>query len=132
MVLSWKKISLPAGFPIPADDFAEKNLDLNKILVSRPAATFFVRVSGHSMQKAGIFDGDILVVDRSLNPKNGQVIVACIDGEFTIKHYYKKGKQVILKPNSSDLDYKDLIIEPDQEFEVWGVGVYVIHALNPS
>lgn len=90
--------SVVAGFPSPAEQYAEPPLDLNELLVKRPAATFFVRVSGDSMIGEGIHDGDILVVDRSLRPASGDVIVASIDGEFTVKTYRKDKEGVHLEP----------------------------------
>lgn len=90
--------SVVAGFPSPAEQYAEPPLDLNELLVKRPAATFFVRVSGDSMIGEGIHDGDILVVDRSLRPASGDVIVASIDGEFTVKTYRKDKEGVHLVP----------------------------------
>lgn len=90
--------SVVAGFPSPAEQYAEPPLDLNELLVKRPAATFFVRVSGDSMIGEGIHDGDILVVDRSLRPASGDVIVASIDGEFTVKTYSKDKEGVHLVP----------------------------------
>lgn len=90
--------SVVAGFPSPAEQYAEPPLDLNELLVKRPAATFFVRVSGDSMIGEGIHDGDILVVDRSLRPASGDVIVASIDGEFTVKTYRKDKDGVHLVP----------------------------------
>lgn len=77
--------TIPAGFPSPADDYIEQDLDLNELVVQHPAATFYVRVQGDSMQNAGIFSGDILVVDRSLNAENKNIVVAILDGEFTVK-----------------------------------------------
>lgn len=79
--------SVVAGFPSPAEQYQEPPLDLNELLVKRPAATFFVRVQGSSMIGAGINDGDLLVVDRSLRPASGDVIIACVDGDFTVKTY---------------------------------------------
>ena len=80
-----------AGFPSPAEQYQEQPLDLNELLVKRPAATFFVRVQGDSMIGAGITDGDLLVVDRSLLPADGDIIIACIDGDFTVKRYREEG-----------------------------------------
>ena len=84
--------SVVAGFPSPAEQYMEPPLDLNELLVKRPAATYFVRVSGDSMTGAGINDGDILVVDRSLRPADGDIIIACLDGDFTVKRLREQGR----------------------------------------
>ncbi len=127
-----KKIKLPlysskvsAGFPSPADDFVDKTLDLNDLVIKHPQATFFVRVSGNSMINAGIKDGDILVVDRSLEPKENSVVIASIDGEFLLKRIKKKGEKLFLYPESSD--FNPIEIKDDMECEIWGVVTYVIH-----
>ena len=83
--------SVVAGFPSPAEQYMEPPLDLNELLVRHPAATYFVRVSGDSMIGAGINDGDLLVVDRSLRPADGDIIIACVDGDFTVKMYRERG-----------------------------------------
>ena len=90
--------SVVAGFPSPAEQYLEPPLDLNELLVKRPAATYFVRVEGDSMVGAGINDGDLLVVDRSLNPANGDVIIACVDGDFTVKTYRRDKSGIRLEP----------------------------------
>ena len=82
--------TIAAGFPSPAEQYVEAPLDLNQLLISRPAATFFLRVAGDSMIDAGIFEGDILVVDRSIEAKDGMIVVACVDGEFTVKTLKKR------------------------------------------
>src|SRR4051812_14702103 len=87
-----------AGFPSPADDFIEKKLDLNEHLIEHPAATFFIRVTGDSMQQAGIFAGDLVVIDRSQEPKNGNVVLAVVNGEFTLKRLVTEGTKIILRP----------------------------------
>lgn len=116
---------ISAGFPSPADGQVEKHLDLNELMVQHPAATFYVRVDGDSMRDAGIFSGDILVVDRSLNPASGKIIVAFINGEFTVKRFIKEGSSVYLKAENPA--YKTLKVAPDSDFLVWGVVTYVIH-----
>lgn len=118
---------LPAGFPSPADDHIEGKLDLNKHLIKHPAATFFVRVSGQSMLEAGIHTGDILVVDRSLEAVDGNVIVAALDGELTVKRLYQRCKTVRLLP--ANKNYQPIEITEQQSFEVWSVVTNVIHAL---
>lgn len=116
---------VPAGFPSPADDYLDKKLDLNEYLVKHPAATFFVRVSGDSMIDAGIHNGDILIVDRSLPAVDGKIIIAVLDGELTVKRLRKQGNKVTLVPEN-DL-YEPIEINEFNDFEVWGVVTNVIH-----
>lgn len=119
---------VPAGFPSPADDYIENALDLNEHLIKHPAATFFVRVTGDSMTGAGINSGDILIVDRAVKPGNGSIIVAVINGEFTIKRLAKRASGVYLLPENPD--YEPVMITGGSEFEVWGVVVYAIHSVR--
>ena len=93
--------SVVAGFPSPAEQYLEPPLDLNELLVKRPAATYFVRVEGDSMSGAGISDGDLLVVDRSLRPADGDVIIASVDGDFTVKTYRRDADGIRLEPASA-------------------------------
>jgi DNA polymerase V len=118
---------LAAGFPSPADDYIEGRLDLNRHLIKHPAATFFVRVSGDSMIDAGIHHGDLLVVDRSLDAVDGNVIVAALDGELTVKRLFKQGEILRLLP--ANTDYQPIEILTQQTFEIFGVVTNVIHAL---
>ena len=127
-----KELNLPlfdakisAGFPSPADDYIDKRLDLNEFLIKHPAATFFVRVSGDSMIEAGIHSGDILVVDRAVEPGDNMVVVALLDGEFTVKRIKIIKKEFYLIPENPD--FPPIKITPDMHFEVWGVVTYVIH-----
>ncbi|MCE2981987.1 MAG: translesion error-prone DNA polymerase V autoproteolytic subunit [Parachlamydia sp.] len=117
--------SVQAGFPSPADDYIENNLDLNELVIQRPAATFYVRVQGDSMQNAGIFSGDILVVDRSLKAKNNSIIVAIVNGEFTVKRLVLQKDGIYLFAENPR--YLPQHLSPDSQFEVWGVVTYVIH-----
>ncbi len=119
--------SVSAGFPSPADDYLENRLDLNDYLIKNPAATFFVRVTGNSMIEAGIHSGDILVVDRSLTPKDGNVVIAVIDGELTVKRIKQSKNKIFLLPENNN--YKPIEITTEMHFEVWGVVSYVIHKL---
>ncbi|MDA3844370.1 MAG: translesion error-prone DNA polymerase V autoproteolytic subunit [Candidatus Kapabacteria bacterium] len=119
--------SVSAGFPSPADDYLEGKLDLNEHLVRNPTATFFVRVTGDSMEGAGMYSGDILVVDRSLDPKDGNVIIAVIDGELTVKRLSNKNGVISLVPENPN--YKPLKITEEMSFTVWGVVTNVIHSL---
>lgn len=117
-----------AGFPSPADDYLEKKLDLNEHLIKHPAATFFVKVAGDSMINAGIFGGDILIVDRSLEGGNDKIIVAILNGEFTIKRMKKRlGKLFLVAENPN---YQAIEVEDNADFEVWGVVVHVIHSVQ--
>lgn len=122
-----------AGFPSPADDLAERSLDLNEQLVHNPIATFFVRASGNSMGGAGIHNGDLLVVDRSITPSHGSVVVAVVDGGLTVKRMSKHGARVSLLPEPSNIDqgvYKPIDIGPDSDARVWGVVTWSIHKLH--
>ena len=116
---------VPAGFPSPAADFTERTLDLNEFIVKHPAATFFVKVSGDSMQNAGIYEGDIIVVDKSLQAVHGNIVLALVHGEFTVKRLSYVGKKVFLQPENER--YQPLEIKPDMDFEVWGVVIHVLH-----
>lgn len=121
-----KKITTPlfsskvsAGFPSPADDFIEANIDLNKLLVHNAPATYLVRVQGDSMADASISDGDILVVNASLRPQSGDIVVAAVDGEFLVKRYsVQKNKTYLVAENKN---FKPLLINPDDDFTIFGV-----------
>ena len=114
-----------AGFPSPAEQYLEPPLDLNELLVKRPAATFFVRVSGDSMVGAGIQNNDILVVDRSLRPASGDVIIASVDGEFTVKTYRRDRNVVRLEP--ANPSFPVIRLKPDQELDYFGKVTACIH-----
>ncbi|AQQ08670.1 LexA repressor [Sedimentisphaera cyanobacteriorum] len=105
----------------------ETALDLNKHLIKNPPATFFVRVSGSSMKDSGIHSGDLLIVDRSLEPKSGNVVVASLDSELTVKRIRIRKNEVILEPDNED--YESQTISGERDFEVWGVVTSVIHKL---
>jgi DNA polymerase V len=115
---------VPAGFPSPADDFVENKLDLNTYLVQHPAATFFCRVTGHSMRGLGIFDGDLLVVDRALSPQDQDVVLAAIDGELTCKQLDKTHRQLV----SANPDYPPIAIKEEMDVVIEGVVTYSIKA----
>ena len=117
--------SVVAGFPSPSEQYQEPPLDLNELLVKRPAATFFVRVQGSSMTGAGINDGDLLVVDRSLRPASGDVIIACVDGDFTVKTYRRDKDGVRLEP--ANPDFPVIRIKPGQELDYFGKVTASIH-----
>lgn len=120
-------VPVRAGFPSPAEDYIEGKLDLNSHLVKHPAATFFVRVEGDSMIDAGIHPGDILIVDRSLEPADKKVVIAIIDGDLTVKRIRMKDGKVFLAPENGN--YPNIHINEDMNFEIWGVVTNVIHKL---
>lgn len=117
--------NVQAGFPSPAEDYLDKTLDLNELLISHPAATFFVRVMGDSMQNAGILSGDVLIVDRSLEALENSIVIAVVNGEFTVKRLLKRDGRIFLAPENPS--YPILEIMPESDFQVWGVVTYVIH-----
>ena len=119
---------LHAGFPSPADDYKENNLDLNDLVIKNPNATFYVSVKGDSMRGAGIHQGDIVVVDRALTARSGNVIVALLNGEFTLKRLYVKNNVLYLVP--ANPFYKAIRIVEGMEFQVWGVVTYCIHKVK--
>lgn len=119
--------AVSAGFPSPAEDYLEGKLDLNDYLIMNPASTFLVRVTGDSMKNAGIHSGDLLVVDRSLEAKDGNIVIAVIDGELLVKRLKLiKNKYYLLPENSN---FKPIEITETMSFEVWGVVSTVIHPL---
>jgi len=120
-------VPVSAGFPSPAEDYIEGDLDLNKHLVKHPAATFFVRVSGSSMIDAGIHDGDILIVDRSLEPVDRKVVITVVNGELSVRRIRVTRDRVVLV--SENRDYNPLPVEKEMDFDVWGVVTSVIHPL---
>lgn len=120
-----------AGFPSPAEQYQEPPLDLNELLVKRPAATFFVRVQGDSMVGEGIHDGDLLVVDRSLRPASGDVIIACVDGDFTVKTLRlgngMRGNGGEIRLVAANPKYPDIVLKPGQELDYFGKVTACIH-----
>ena len=118
---------ISAGFPSPADDHLEKTLDLNSYLIKHPAATFFVRVDGDSMINAGIHDNDILIVDRSLKPSHGKIVIAVVDGQMTVKRLHKRSGKLILMPENNH--FKPIEITESMTLEIWGVVVTSIHSV---
>jgi len=113
-----------AGFPSPAEDFMDVALDLNKELVHNPSSTFFARVKGVSMIDDGIGDGDMLIIDKSVEPYDGCLAVCFVDGEFTLKRYRNMGDYALLIP--ANKDYKPIRVDADNQFAVWGVVKYLI------
>ena len=119
--------SVVAGFPSPADDFTETRISLDKTLIKNPDATFFARVSGDSMIGAGLDDGDLLVIDRSLEANHGKIAVCFIDGEFTVKRLKIKGDSIVLMPEN--VNYKPIEVKGESELVIWGLVTYVIKAV---
>ena len=115
---------ISAGFPSPADDFKETRISLDRELVKNREATFYARVSGDSMIGAGLEDGDLLVIDRSLNPENGKIAVCLVDGEFTVKRIKKEKNKLYLKPENKK--YKPIELKEENELIIWGIVEYVI------
>ena len=120
--------SISAGFPSPADDFKELRISLDKELVKNKEATFYARVSGNSMENAGLSDGDLIVIDRSLNPENNKIAVCFIEGDFTVKRIIKKEGQLYLKPENKN--YKKIRIKEDDQLIIWGIVTYVIKKIK--
>ncbi|GAA0282638.1 Protein UmuD [Methylorubrum aminovorans] len=118
--------AVPAGFPSPADDFVEEEIDLQRLLIANRPATFIVRVSGDSMLLARLFDGDLAVVDRSLTPRNGDVVVVDVDGERSFKVWSRRGPRVVL--SFANPRFPEYRLPPDAVVEVWGV---VSGSINP-
>lgn len=119
LVLPMPEARVRAGFPSPAEDFAVNRLDLTQILVTHPQATFLLRVAGPSMREAGIDDGDTLVVDRAIKPRHGHVVVAVVDGDFTVKVLHQRAGRVKLK--AANPTFPDIVPKDGQTVEVWGV-----------
>ncbi len=117
--------AIAAGFPSPAEEYVEIALDLNKELIKHPASTFYARVKGDSMVDAGIQDGDLLVIDKALEPKEGAIAVCYLDGEFTVKRLTVQEEGVYLMP--ANAEFKPIRITEENNFLVWGLVAYVIH-----
>ncbi len=128
------KIKLPfinhrvsAGFPSPAMDFMESSIDLNQVLVENPIATFYVQVEGNSMIDAGIQDKDVLVVDRSLEPRNNKIAICLLDGEFTVKRIRLENNELFLMPENPS--YQPIQVTEENQLIIWGIVTYVIKKL---
>jgi len=118
---------ISAGFPSPAQDFIDLSIDLNKELIKHPSSTFFGRVRGSSMKDAGINNGDLLIVDKSMNPTDGKIAVCFIDGEFTVKRLKVEKDCCWLVPENES--YEPIRVTAENDFIVWGIVIYVIKAL---
>ena len=125
LVLFMSKIS--AGFPSPAEDYIDKSLDLNEHLIQHPAATFFIRVEGHSMINAGIHNGDMLIVDRTLEPVDKKIVIAVINGEMTVKRIRMLNGTLYLMPENDS--FKPLEVSGEADLKIWGVVTSVIHSV---
>ena len=119
---------VPAGFPSPADDYIEGDLDLNAYLIRHPAATFFVRVSGDSMIGAGVHSGDLLIVDRAEEAVDNSVVIARLGGDLTVKRIRRREGGLWLVPDNPD--FEPIAVGPEDEFEIWGVVTTVIHPVG--
>ncbi len=119
--------TVSAGFPSPADDYIDQQLDLHRHLVHNPAATFFLRAQGESMLGAGIHDGDLLIVDRSLEAGHNRIVIAAVDGELTVKRLVRRKDKVLLMPENTN--YQEIDITEREHVHIWGVVSYVIHKL---
>ncbi|MEO1001622.1 MAG: translesion error-prone DNA polymerase V autoproteolytic subunit [Cyanobacteria bacterium J06638_7] len=119
--------TVAAGFPSPADDYVESRIDLNEALIRHPSSTFFLRVSGDSMREAGILDGDLLVVDRAIEARAGLVVVAVVEGAFTLKHLRRHRGRWRLE--AAHPDYPPLELGDGDDSRIWGVATHAIHSL---
>ena len=119
---------IPAGFPSPAEDYAEVPLDLNEFLIQNKAATFLMRVDGDSMKDAGILDGDLLVVDRAAKPGSGSVVVVAVNGEYTVKRLRRTAEGVWLDP--ANARFQPMRVATDEELHIFGVVKHAIHTLR--
>lgn len=119
-----------AGFPNPADDHIEQGIDLNDYLIRTPPATFLLEVAGDSMIGAGIFPGDMVIVDKSLDPQQNDVVIAVVEGEMTIKRMERQNGKVLLKPENPQFD--TLVITPEMDASIWGVVTFTLHRLRPK
>jgi len=117
--------TVQAGFPSPSDDFLDLDINLQDFLIKHPSATFCVRVNGSSMEKAKIYSGDVMIVDKSLSPKNNSIVLAVIDSEFTVKRIKKNGEKLYLNPENDA--FNPIEITEDMNFNVWGVVTHIIH-----
>ena len=125
MVLSLPLVeAISAGFPSPAADYIDIAIDINKELIKNPSSTFYGKVKGYSMIDLGIGEGDIMVVDKSLEPATGDIAVCFIDGEFTLKQILIRKREVLLMP--ANADFEPIKVTEDNEFLIWGIVTYTI------
>jgi DNA polymerase V len=121
---------VPAGFPSPADDYLEDRIDLTRELVRNPTSTFLARVRGESMRDAGLVDGDLILIDRSRTPKAGSMVLAWVDGGFTVKFFHPTPQGCLLR--AANPDFPDLQIHEEEDACIWGVVTHVIHQTTPA
>ena len=119
---------ISAGFPSPADDFKETRISLDRELIKNKEATFYARVSGDSMVEAGLEDGDLLIIDKSLSPENGKIAICLVDGDFTVKRIKKEKNKLYLMPENKK--YKPIELKEENELIIWGIVTYVIKKIN--
>ena len=117
-----------AGFPSPAEDLGAQRIDLTQLLVTHSQATYFLRATGHSMVEVGIFDKDILVVDRAIKPRHGHIVVAVVDGDFTVKQLYQRQGRIKLR--AANPTFPDIVLKDGQNLEIWGVVTASIKQFN--
>ena len=122
--------TVSAGFPSPAEEYIDIGIDLNKYLIKNPISTFFLRVNGNSMNNAGIYDNDLLIIDRSINAIPGHIVVAVLDGEFTLKRLIKDHEKYYLKAEKEN--YPAINLYQYEDVQIWGVAIYSIHELQKS
>lgn len=125
MELPFIDTGVSAGFPSPAEDYIEQRIDLNGVLIKNPSSTFYAKVKGNSMKGAGVYDGDIVIIDKSLVPSQDSLLVCFLDGEFTLKKVKKVNDDLFLIPENPD--FKPIKINPESDFRLWGVVTYTIH-----
>lgn len=122
--LQFVDTGIQAGFPSPAEDYVDLAIDLNQELIKNPSSTFLGRVKGSSMKDAGIFEGDVLVIDKSKEPVDGSIAVCFLDGDFTVKRIKINGKRCFLMP--ANQEFNPIEIQADNDFRVWGIVTYII------
>jgi DNA polymerase V len=125
--LPFVESGIKAGFPSPAEDFIDLSIDLNKELVRNPSSTFYAKVKGNSMRDSGISDGDLLIIDKSLEPVNGKIAVCFIDGEFTVKRIKIESDCCWLVPANND--FNPIKVTEENDFLIWGIVIHVIKSL---
>lgn len=125
VLLPFADEGIRAGFPTPAQDYLDVAIDLNHELIAHPQSTFYGRVRGNSMEDAHVFDGDLLVIDKSLNPRDGDMAVCFLDGEFTLKTIRITAEEILLVP--ANPDYPTIHVTESDDFTIWGIVTYCIH-----
>ena len=128
LLLPFADEGIRAGFPSPAQDYMDIAIDLNLELITHPYSTFYGRVKGNSMEDAHVFDGDILVIDKSLEARDGDMAVCFLDGEFTLKTIRIKSEEILLEP--ANPDYPTIHVSADNDFVIWGIVTYCIHKIR--